>query len=224
MRTRHDPAEQKVQAVLWDLDGTLVKSEHLHLDLEREVLASFGVEIEAEAYRTYVGTTTRAAFTHLLGLADRGDRVEEALAMKRSLAPDRIIQRSLPTRGVEDVLRDIPMRTHRFALVTSAERYVAEGLLDRFGWSWRFETVVTADDVDSPKPDPQPYLLAAERLGIAPDRTLAVEDAPNGIRSARSAGCHVAALPGTFGAESLGEAHFTLSNLGAVIGLLGLLG
>jgi len=224
MPTQRDRSEQRVQAVLWDLDGTLVQSEHLHLELEREVLASFGVEIEAEAYRSYVGTTTRAAFTHLLGLADRGDRIEEALARKRELAPDRIIQRSLPTRGVEGVLRDIPMRTHRFALVTSAERYVAEGLLERFGWRWRFETVVTADDVERPKPDPQPYLLAAERLGLSPDRTLAVEDAPNGIRSARAAGCSVAALPGTFDPDALGEAHFTLSNLGAVIGLLGVLG
>lgn len=224
MRTRHDPASQQVQAVLWDLDGTLVQSEHLHLELEREVLASVGVVIEAEAYRAYVGTTTRAAFTHLLGLAGRGDLVEDALARKRELAPDRIIQRSLPTRGVEAVLHDIPMRTHRFALVTSAERYVAEGLLERFGWSWRFEVVVTANDVERPKPDPQPYLMAAERLGLDPAQTLAVEDAPNGIRSARAAGCRVAGLPGTFPPADLGEAHFTLSNVGAVIGLLGVLG
>jgi len=224
MRTRHDPATQAVQAVLWDLDGTLVQSEHLHLDLERDVLASFGVEVDAEAYRAYIGTTTRAAFTHLLTLANRAEVLEDALAMKRRLAPDRIIQRSLPTRGVEDVMHDVPMRTHRFALVTSAERYVAEGLLERFGWTWRFETVITANDVQQPKPDPEPYRLACERLGLPPDRTLAVEDAPNGIRSARAAGCRVAALPGTFAPSALGEAHFTLSNIGAVVGLLGVLG
>ena len=222
--TRRDTHHQQVQAVLWDLDGTLVQSEQLHLDLEREILAGYGVEVSEAAYRAFVGTSARAAFSQVLGPAGRLDVLEEALATKRRLAPDRIIQRSLPTRGVEDVLRDVPMRTHRFALVTSAERYVAEGLLERFGWTWRFEILITANDIVRPKPVPEPYRLACERLGLPPAATLAVEDAPNGIRSARAAGCRVAALPGTFEAAQLAEAHFTLSTVGAVIGLLGVLG
>ncbi len=220
----HDVRAQNIQAVLWDLDGTLVRSDRLHRDLEREVLAGYGVALSAAAQAAWVGEPTRAVFTRLLSARGLGAKVDEALARKRAAAPERILRRALPVRGIEQVLGDIPARTHRFALVTSAEGYLARGLLERFGWAWRFEAVVTADDVERPKPDPQPYRLACERLGLSPARALVVEDAPHGVRAAKAAGCRVAALPGTFEAPALAEADFLLSNVGAVVGLLGVLG
>ena len=75
---------------------------------------------------------------------------------------------------------------------------------------------MTADDVPRGKPDPAPYLLAAEKLGVPPERCLAVEDAPAGIASARAAGCQVLAVTGTAPAGELAAAALTVDGLDRV--------
>src|SRR5690606_36880434 len=67
--------------------------------------------------------------------------------------------------------------------------------------------IVTADDVTRTKPDPAPYLLAASRLAVAPERCVAIEDTPTGVRSARAAACEVIGVAHTVPASSLAEAH-----------------
>ncbi len=212
-----------IQAVLWDFDGTLVQTERLHADLERQVLAELGVDLDPKADLDGVGRPTRALFAAALAAAGRPELLEAALARRLELARAQVLPRAHPTRGVERVLLDVPMRTHRFAVVTSTERALVEPIVERLGWTWRFEVMVTLDDVQAPKPDPEPYRLAVQRLGLEPRQCLVVEDSPPGVEAGRAAGCRVAALPGTFPAAALHRAHYVLSNVGAVAGLLGVL-
>jgi beta-phosphoglucomutase-like phosphatase (HAD superfamily) len=69
-----------------------------------------------------------------------------------------------------------------------------------------FDAVITGDDVERKKPDPQIFLLAAQRLGLSPAECLVVEDAPNGVRAARAAGCRCLGILSSFAAEALVEA------------------
>ncbi|MCA9519150.1 MAG: HAD family phosphatase, partial [Myxococcales bacterium] len=207
---RSGQSEQNIVAVLWDLDGTLVQTEGLHAEVDREVLGSYGFDVGHEELLAYTGMTSRDQLAGTLGARGAGHLLEEAYAKKLALMAERIVSRALPTRGIEGVLRDVPMRTHRFALVTSTEREIALALLERFGWSFRFEVVVGAEDVPRTKPAPDPYLRACELLGVAPAQALVVEDAPAGIRAGKAAGCRVAALCTTFGPAELGGADFVL--------------
>lgn len=204
---------QAIHAILWDLEGTLVQRSHRLPAISP------------------LGSSTQLAAADLAGLSPE-DALRRLLEESQSREPAvrtspvdaTLAQQGVgfvhPTRGVENVLADLPMRTHRFALVTSGERAVAMAILKRFGWEWRFEVTVCAEDVTHLKPHPEPYLLACERLQLAPEQTLAVEDSPAGVASARAAGCTVAALPGTHALDELKGAHYTLSNLGALTGLL----
>ncbi len=79
------------------------------------------------------------------------------------------------------------------ALVTSSERQIMTAVLSRIGVS--FPVTVCAGDVSAAKPDPQPYLLAAARLGAAPACCVALEDSPNGVAAAEAAGCRLIAVP-----------------------------
>jgi HAD superfamily hydrolase (TIGR01509 family) len=90
-----------------------------------------------------------------------------------------------------DALRDegVPV-----ALVTSSLRPIADAVLKSVGRE-RFDLVVTADDVTRTKPDPEPYLTAARRLGAEPVRCVVLEDSPNGVAAATAAGCAVVAVP-----------------------------
>lgn len=222
--TRSATDDRHVVAVLWDLDGTLVGAEPLRRDIERDVLAARGVRVPEARARAWSAVGSRVVLEALLDEAGRVDEVEAALAEVRVLARERVVERAVPLRGAEDILRDIPMRTHRFGLVTPSRREVAEALLGRFGWSWRFEAVVVAEEVAACAPAPDAWLLACERLGVAPRRALVVTHAPLGVLAGKAAGCRVAAVPGPFAPAELGDADFVLSNLGAVVGLLGVLG
>jgi beta-phosphoglucomutase len=101
------------------------------------------------------------------------------------------------------LLHDLHGRGYRLALVTGSARSVVEESLVPTGVADLFEVVVTGDEVERGKPDPEPYSTAARRLGVAPAHCLAVETAPLGVRSARTAGMVCVALETTLPAERL---------------------
>jgi len=187
-----------------------------------DVLAAFGVDA-GTMLDGCAGMRTRDVFSHVLGQAGQSTRLTEVMAYRAGLVLDRIVNRALPVRGIERALNDIPMRTHRFALVTSTERDLAEAILKRFSWSWRFETVVGGDDVVHGKPSPEAYRLACEKMEVSPRNALVVEDSMHGITAGKAAGCRVAAIVGTESPEQLERADYVLSNAGALPGLLRIL-
>jgi beta-phosphoglucomutase-like phosphatase (HAD superfamily) len=99
------------------------------------------------------------------------------------------------------------------ALVSAALRDEIEPVLDSAGLRDAFSVVLAQDDVTRGKPDPQPYLLAAERLGIAPAGLLAFEDTDVGVASAKAAGATVAGLTRTLGAERMAQADVLVERL-----------
>ncbi|MFF4546333.1 HAD-IA family hydrolase [Streptomyces sp. NPDC001435] len=117
--------------------------------------------------------------------------------------------------GTRDFLESLP--AERWAVVTSATRRLAEARLDAVGI--RPKMLVAADDVTRGKPDPEPYLLAARRLGVAPARCLVFEDAPAGIRAGRAAGMTTVALATTHPAQEL-VADLVVDDLSALSALV----
>lgn len=217
----------RVSAVLWDLDGTLVDSEPLYAQLERQAMLEAGVAPaeydEAAKDGAFSGMSTRDIFAQMLPKSHGDQAIDEVerLMDERILAD--VVGRSQPKRGANRVLTELPARLYRCAIVTSSRRAALEATLERFGWEWRIEVLVSADDVACRKPDPEPYELACQRLGIAPSEALAVEDSIIGITAAKAAGVRVAGVVGTMPAEALSAATWVISDLGAVPGLLGML-
>ena len=219
---RRERDGENVSVVLWDLDGTLVQTEHLRCKLENEVLAEFNID-PGPLLEGCAGMRTRDVLTRVLDAKGEGARLPEVMARWHTLVLEHVVNRALPLRGIERVLSDIPMRTHRFALVTSTDHDVADKILERFGWAWRFECVIGGDDVKEGKPAPEPYVLACEKMGVRPENALVVEDSIAGVSAAQAAGCRVAAVMGTELPENLHAAEFVLSNAGALPGLLRML-
>jgi HAD superfamily hydrolase (TIGR01509 family) len=95
--------------------------------------------------------------------------------------------------GARELLAEVTGAGLPNALVTSAQRQIMEAAIPKIGMS--FTATVCAEDVREGKPAPEPYLLAAELLGVRPDCCVALEDSPNGVASAQAAGCLVVAVP-----------------------------
>ena len=209
-RTAVDPGsalfEQRFDAVLFDLDGVLV-------DSTASVTRSWGrwaveYDVSAQALQENHGQPAQALVERLLG----PERVAAGLARIESIeVDDAAAVEAVP--GARDLFASLP--EHRRAVVTSGTPPIATARLRTAGFPLP-RTLVTADDVPRGKPDPAPYLLAAQRLGLPPERCLAVEDAPAGIASATAAGCQVLAVTGTAPAEELAAAALTVDGLDRV--------
>jgi sugar-phosphatase len=196
---------REFDAVLFDLDGTLVDSTASVVRSWRRFAEHFDVSMEA--LHANHGQPARTLVGHLLP----SDRHAEALAHVTDLEVTDAVGLS-PIRGADAFFASVP--ADRRAIVTSGSVPIATARLAAAGYD-RPDVFVTVDDVVQGKPHPEPFLLAAARLGVDPDRCLVVEDAPAGIAAARAAGCAVIALTGTTAEEEL-SADLVVDGLDAV--------
>ncbi|WP_117238071.1 HAD family hydrolase [Thermus sediminis] len=179
-----------VRALLLDLDGTLVDTDPLHLLAWREVLRSFGLEVDPEFYRKRIsGRLNPEIVRDLLGMEgeEAGRLIEAKEAHFRELA-----QGLKPTPGLGELLDLAQKKGLPWAVVTNAPKENAHHVLKALGLNPPL--LVLAEEVGRGKPDPLPYRVALERLGVGPEEALAFEDSPSGVESALGAGIPTYAL------------------------------
>ncbi len=194
---------ERLDAVLWDMDGTLVDTEPYWIESEFELVEKHGGKWSTEHALNLVGNDLIESGRYIRehgGIdLEPADIVEELL--------DRVVarvERRVPWRpGAVELLADLRANGVRCALVTMSYRRFVAPILAGLP-EGTFEVIVTGDAVTQGKPHPEPYQKAAALLGVDPAGTLAIEDSNTGARSAESAGCtvlvvpnHVPVLPGT---------------------------
>lgn len=198
-------ARMTYSALIFDLDGVLADTEPLHKEAKRDAFRSFGLEIPEPYYLDFRGRTDED-FARIVGRElglDEG-RCEEVLRRKHALFEARETEIP-PVAGVLDFLREARGRFAKLAVATSATPRNQAFAFDRFGLHPFFDAVVNASHITHAKPHPEPYLKAAELLGIPTSDCLVIEDSRNGILSGKSAGCAVAAITTSYSrAELLG--------------------
>ncbi|MFG2090074.1 MULTISPECIES: HAD family hydrolase [unclassified Spirillospora] len=183
------------QAVLFDMDGLLIDSERVWLEVESEVMAWLGGEWSPAHQERLVGGSLDIAVRYMLELtgadADPGEvgrRMLDGMAERLGTCVP-----MMP--GAKDLLSEIRAAGVTAALVSSSHRRLIEPVLDAVGRE-HFALSVAGDEVSRTKPDPEPYLTAAARLGADPARCVVLEDSPNGVAAAEAAGCVTVAVPG----------------------------
>ncbi len=181
-----------LQAVLFDMDGLLVDTEPLWFEIESEVMARLGGDWSPADQAKLVGGSLQTTLDYLLGKAARPVSRERLARWMLDGMVSRL-DRSRPRPGAFDLLAEVQTAGVPYALVTSSERVIMEGVLRATGL--RFPVTVCAEDVTRIKPDPEPYLLATKLLGADPASSVVLEDSPNGVTAAEAAGCRVIAVP-----------------------------
>jgi sugar-phosphatase len=200
------------EALLFDNDGTLVSSLESVRRCWTRWAEEFGITAEDFARVELHGRTAVAIAADLLP----ADVVPTAVARIEALEVEDVPNGGavlLP--GTRDFLDSLP--ADRWAVVTSATRRLAEARLAHAGILPK--TLVVAEDVTRGKPDPEPYLLAARRLGVDPARCVVFEDAPAGLQAGRAAGMITVALATTHQAQEL-DADLVVSDLSALSALV----
>ena len=183
-----------LEAVLLDMDGTLVDTEGFWWDVEAEVFASLGHVLD-DSWRHVVigGPMTRSA-----GFLIEATGADITLAELTVLLNDGFearIGHSLPLMpGAARLLAELAAHEIPTALVSASHRRIIDRILTSIG-PQHFALTVAGDEVERTKPFPDPYLLAAAGLGATPARCAVIEDTATGVAAAEAAGCRVVAVP-----------------------------
>ncbi|GAB2838720.1 HAD family phosphatase [Actinocorallia aurea] len=183
-----------LQALAFDLDGTLIDSEPVWHSVERDVTEWLGGTWGTEHQDAVVGSSLYAASRYIIDLAGADASVEEVGRRMLDLMKERLPTELEIIPGAKEILTDARAEGVPVALVTSTFRELAEVAIEALGRDL-FTVTVTGDEVDHTKPHPDPYLKACRLLGSEPSATVALEDSPTGVAAAEAAGCVVVAIP-----------------------------
>ncbi len=179
------------EAILFDFDGVLLDSEPIHFACWREVLLPLGIDMDWELYRAHcIGESDRATLEFLSARTEPPVPLERLWAeyeRKNRLFLKRVIDNPPIPEANYRLLEKLS--SYRLAVVSSSGRAEVEPVLRAANLTSFFPVIVCGDDVNRHKPDPEPYLLAAQRLGVR--RALVVEDSDAGEASGRAAGFDV---------------------------------
>jgi len=212
------------EAVLFDFDGILVDTEPMHFEAFRKVLEPLGMGFPWREYvETYMGFDDRDAFREAFRV--HGTDLDDANLVKLVAAKSRAFQEGLRNGvtaypGAVAMIESLHAAGRPLALCSGALRSDIDPILARLGVARYFPVIVSADDVRKSKPDPESYALAFRRLSethssslTVPGASVAVEDTPAGIRSAKGAGLRVLGVTNSYGREELAAADWIVDSL-----------
>jgi HAD superfamily hydrolase (TIGR01509 family) len=184
-----------IRAVVFDLDGVLVNTEDLYEQAGETVLRRRGKTYDAELREQMMGRPVTDAIQLMIDCHSLPDTLEDLMCECRDVLETLMANSLAPMPGVEKLLDDLSAAGIPIAVATSATPEYAEHVLTKLGLKNRFRFILTAADIRRGKPNPEVYLLAAERLGIEPAEMMVLEDSGNGCRAAADAGAYTVAVP-----------------------------
>lgn len=190
------PLAQPFDAVIFDMDGTLLDTEAVFKTIVYEVFAELGYEMTEAVHMGMVGSSHEA--TAALLARSYGAAFPYALFEQKCRAAMRLHmgEMAIPVKtGAVELIAALRERDVPLAVATSSRSQHAVPHLTAAGVIDYFDTIVTRDDVINPKPHPEPFLTAAARLAVEPVRCIAFEDSIAGVRAAHAAGMRTVMVP-----------------------------
>lgn len=213
----------KFDAVIFDLDGTLIDTEALGWQAGRRAFAEQGIDLEEDLFHQLVGKDKASGGKVIR--AHYGD--VDMISIERrwaEIVEDLYATDGIPHKpGLLDALAAVDAAGLPKAICTSSQQGEAELKMTVTGLQSHFDVVVTVAHVENAKPAPEPYLLAARQLGVAPGRALAFEDSETGAQAAFAAGLTVVQVPDVI-PSSRRFAHFVADDLMSGLKWAGIVG
>lgn len=217
------PNGMRAEAVIFDFDGIIVDTEPLHYKSFQQILAPLGFEFTWQEYLDkYIGFDDRDAFREAFATHNRelSNNELQTLISQKALAFQSVIKDGVSAYpGTIELIRKLHDACVPLAICSGALKSDIDPILVTLNITDYFNTIVTADDVATSKPNPECYEIAFSKLldlqkkPFSKKTTFAIEDTPAGISAARQADLNVCAVTNSYAAEKLTEATFITSSL-----------
>ena len=184
-----------LKAIIFDMDGLMVDTEPLSRQAWDSVLNTFGYTLSDEVYLQMIGRRSRESVQIAWNAYPLPISAEELLARKTAVFETHLLQNTPIMPGLMELHAEIAKRQIPWAVATSSPRHHAETILTQLELTNSCHAIAAGDEVVYSKPAPDIYFLAAQRLGIAPENCLALEDSVPGSQAAVAAGMTTIAIP-----------------------------
>jgi HAD superfamily hydrolase (TIGR01509 family) len=200
-------------AVVFDNDGLLLDTESVWTRAEEDLFERRGLEFTRADKRELVGSSAKIAGEVLERRLGEPGRAAELIEELNALVVAELEHGVEAMVGARELLGDLKRRGTPIGLVSNSPLSFVRRSLELVGFEAHFDVVLSAHEVDAPKPAPDPYLEACRRLGVEPGPSVvALEDSPTGVAAARAAGLTVIGVPSVEGV-ALEEAHHLAESL-----------
>lgn len=195
-RNRRAAERVNMKAVVFDMDGVLFDTESISVQSWCEVAEMQGVQDMESVVMQCIGTNSNDARALLLNHYGQDFAYDAFKEKVWTWFENFVNQNGVPVKsGVHELLSYLQEQGYKIGLASSSRRETVLGNLEMSGLASFFSVIVTGDMVEHSKPMPDIYLLACEKLGVKPEETYAIEDSPNGIKSAYAAGMKAVMVP-----------------------------
>src|SRR3954470_6420939 len=183
------------KAVVFDLDGLMFNTEELYQDVGAQMLRRRGKQFTPELLDAIMGRPADIALQMMIDAHGLESSVGELAAETDEIFATLLDERLAPMPGLMELLEALECAGIPKSIATSSGLDFVADVLGRFELAPRFEFILTCENVGRGKPDPEIYLLAADRFGLLPAEVAVLEDSQNGCRSAVAAGTIPVAVP-----------------------------
>jgi len=207
---------QSKKTILWDMDGVIVDSNAFHFAAWQETFAKRGVAITKECFTKLCGTRNDFIVGSSMGRELPEGDIRSILQEKEEAFRRKATGNIKPFPGVVRLLNAIKKGNFKLGLVSSAPKENIDFVLGELNLEGIFNCIVFGQEVSASKPNPQVYLLAAQKLKVAPKDCLAIEDSPLGVKAAKTAGMKCLAITNTHPWQKLKEADKVVDSLVSV--------
>lgn len=210
------------KAIIFDMDGVLVDSEPFHVQIEKQQFLLNQITVTDEEHHQYMGVATDVMWKQLAERHSMNVSIEELTEQNRveSIRFFSEIPEIPVMPGLVEVLENLSDKNYPMAVASSSFPEIIELILRRTGLKRYFQVVVSSQEAGKSKPEPDVFLLAAQKLGFQPADCLVIEDSKNGIKAAHAAGMRCIAYQGQGGnpasqkeADAVILHYFELENL-----------
>ncbi len=206
-------SERKLQAVLWDLDGVIADTAESHYQAWQEVFGQRGVVFTREDFFRFFGRRHDTIIEFALGKNLPQDDFDAITEAKQASYRRRVVRNLTAMPGAIELLKSLKENGIKSAIASSAPIENIVVILRGLDIEEYFQVITPGTEVAEGKPSPEVFLLAAERLGVAPGNCVVIEDAIAGVSAAKRAGMKAVAITNSHPAHELKEADLVADSL-----------
>ncbi|OOM74537.1 2-deoxyglucose-6-phosphate phosphatase [Clostridium puniceum] len=207
-----------MKAVIFDMDGVIIDSEPIHLEVDIQTMKDLDCNISKEELNKYVGTTNEYMFTDIKNRYKINKSIEEIISYRVEIAKRKIIKSDLePIEGIRELLKDLKNKNIPAAIASSSPRDFIEVVVSKFRLNDYFSYIVSGEEVANGKPAPDVYIETAKKLGIPPKDCIVIEDSKNGVLAAKAASMNCIGFQNiNSGDQDLSKADFIVKSIAEI--------
>ncbi|MEX0650310.1 MAG: HAD family phosphatase [Candidatus Andersenbacteria bacterium] len=206
----------KKYGILFDYNGVIVDDEHIHEKVMVNIMSNLGVELTHDLFNEHcLGRTSQAGFENLIHAFSaklKGCSAKALTEQKAKEYAELVKEESIIHPAIKTVLSRLS-ENYRLGLVTASPRSEVIPILEEENLLHYFEVVVTIDDVQKGKPDPEGYLKGISGVGLSKDQILIVEDTPSGVAAAKASGAKCIAVLHTVTRDKVKDADIIVESV-----------